>query len=102
MKVKLLKKIRKKYGWFINKYGFPVLVNHQKKTANVIDESYYKDYFGMKQSEEIMDLKVSIYLVCYRLMKTIMMKEFGYSFEHINYTRAKNLSRKNKCLTTIR
>ena len=40
MKVKLLKKLRKRYAWYFNKNKFPVLIDHKKRSVTIYDLDY--------------------------------------------------------------
>jgi hypothetical protein len=40
MKTKLLKKVRRRYGWYINYLGFPVLVDYTLANVRVYMERY--------------------------------------------------------------
>lgn len=88
MKIKLLKKIRKRFSWYLTKNGFPVLINHSTKNAQVIDLEYLKSYY--KYSNEDVEVNVTIPHTewAFRCMLHIMVKEFGYSYNNMIYRTA--------------
>ena len=97
MKVKLLKKVRKKYNWYLNSEGFPVLMDYRKKEVSVIDLDYYKRYFKYDSIQEVKDsIQVPEKVVCWRLLLTIMLKDFGYTIGNRWYKIAINKSKRHK------
>jgi hypothetical protein len=95
MKVKLLKKIRKKYNWYFNKEGFPVLINHYKQTATI----YNVELACLKTDTKVEDvqkvIEVPLTTWCLRIMKRDILGIYGYSFDRSIYKIAKrNYKRK--------
>ena len=95
MKVKLLKKIRKKYNWYFNKDGFPVLINHHKQTATVYNLELACKLTSTKIEDVPKVIEVSNTVWCLRLMKRDILGIYGYSFDKFIYKMAKrNYKRK--------
>ncbi len=83
MKVKLLKKIRRRYDWYINKAGNPVLFDKYKVKVLVIDEDFYKELYPVKTeplTDEPIEGKWSKNTVLFNVMLDVMFKAFGYSY----------------------
>jgi hypothetical protein len=97
MKTKLLRKVRKRYGWYLNKSGFPVLLDHSKKEVSIIDLDFYKTYFKYESIQDVRDsIQVSEQEVCWRLLLTIMLETYGFSYSSRWYRIAVNKSKKHK------
>lgn len=97
MQVKLLKKVRKRYNWYLNSNGFPVLMDHRKKEVTVIDLEYYRTYFKYETIQEVKEaIQVPEQTVCWRLLLTIMLKDFGYTIGNRWYRIAMNKSKRHK------
>ena len=95
MKVKLLKKIRKKYNWYFNKEGFPVLINHDKQTATVYNLELACLITNTKIEEVAIKIEVAPTIWCLRLMKRDILGIYGYSFDKSVYKIAiRNYKRK--------
>lgn len=82
MKVKLLKKIRKRFDWYINTKGNPVLYNKNTEKFLVIDEEHYKKKFGedaLVNTENTYPVKT----ILFNYMLDLMFRTFGHSYgEH--------------------
>lgn len=104
MNIKLLKKIRKRWDWYINTNEYPVLIDHLKKTANVIDIEYALNWKDCKTLEEV-HLEVSPQEWCWRIMKDTMLKPYNLGYNSWIYKTAVRRSKvknrnKNAKLTT--
>jgi hypothetical protein len=95
MKVKLLKKIRKRFSWYIGVSGSPVLVDHKNKTIKKINESFYRKYVDSLEGP-IKGLEIPLEEACFRLLKTFMLKPYNFDYGDINYNKAKNLAKRHK------
>lgn len=86
MKVKLLKKLRKKYSWYFNKDKFPVLLNHELKTVIVYDVDECASRFTNKTKEVLLkEIEVEHHVWALRIMKRDILSRYGYSIEYSNY-----------------
>jgi len=95
MKVKLLKKLRKRYNWYFNDDGFPVLIDHYNKNITIYD----LEYLTHKLKYTIQDLeakvKVSHTEWALRWLKTDILKDYGWSV-HKSFYRKANKNYKSK------
>lgn len=83
MKVKLLKKIRRRYDWYINTKGNPVLYNKLTENYLVIDEEYYKKKFGQDSLLHLVIGEGGIWstkTVLFNYMLDLMFRTFGHSY----------------------
>ena len=93
MKVKLLKKIRRRFKYWRNSKGKFFLMDHKHKKITKIDMQFAKDnqyYRGKKY------LKVSKEEFLFRILKSKMLNPFGYYFNDTLYNKFKR--RKNLTL----
>ena len=96
MKVKLLKKIRKRFDWYINSKGFPILIDKRKKDSLILDLDEVKNYYRVDDDFIEKKLQVSVEEWSWRCLKNRILKPFGFSFGNINYTKAVRRSKINK------
>ena len=88
MKTKLLKKLHKRYNWYFNKDGFPVLIDHIKKEAFVYDVEFLCNRFGYKVEDLPTLVKVPLTEWALRNLKMDILKEYGWSMRRCNYKAA--------------
>jgi hypothetical protein len=88
MKVKLLKKLRKRYNWYFNNDGFPVLIDHYNKNVTIYDLEYltYKLKYTIQDLEA--KVKVSHTEWALRWLKTDILKDYGWSVHKSFYKKA--------------
>jgi hypothetical protein len=68
MKVKLLKKLRKRYSWYINTDGDPVLINHRTRSVTLFDIKYCAELYKMSVEERRKTLEISEDIFKFRLL----------------------------------
>ena len=91
MKIKLLKKIRKRYNWYFNKEKYPVLIDHKKKIAKVYDLEY------CCKVEDIEVKSVQIFIGCkktewaLRIMKRDILSQYGWKISRVLYKQANRI-----------
>lgn len=80
MKVKLLRKIRKRFAWYKSTTGNLVLIDHEAQRSMIVDaELLKKDYTNLKD-EEITET------VLFNYLKSLMARPFVENFmTKINY-----------------
>jgi hypothetical protein len=91
MKTKLLRKIRKRFGYYFRKHdGRPVLVDLKKKNhLSYNDETLYI-YAGVKTEEEFQKkVEVDKDEYAWRCLKGVMYDAFGYSYSDVMFNYAK-------------
>lgn len=76
MKVKLLKKIKKRYNWYFNKAKYPILIDHLSKKAVIYDLEYCIERSGVK----IEDVKCEHTEWALRLLKQDILTKYGWFF----------------------
>ena len=98
MKAKLLKRIRKRFDYYFNKDGEPILIDLSKKEYILINMVFYRQYGNFNSIE---DARKSITLsnekeVLWRLLKDTMLRPFGYKYGNLrfNYARRRGIYRK--------
>jgi len=78
MKTKLLRKIRKRFGYYFNKNGWPVLVDHKRETVFIINADEVLRHSDCKTTEEYaLRNEVPMELYAWRLLKL----KIGQPFE---------------------
>lgn len=98
MKVKLLKKIRKRFDWYINSSGSPILIDKVKRTSSLIDYKSILIHIN-KNEDYLKTIEVDLKEWEWRWLKISMIEEFGYNYNNIIYTSCLNLSKtKNRSL----
>lgn len=101
MKTKLLRKIRKRFDWYINSKGFPVLLDKAKKSVVVIDVPYLKDFFDMSDKDVTEQVEVRLEEWAWRNLKNKILQPFGYNMGNFYYKIAVRKSRtKNYALAS--
>lgn len=83
MKVKLLKKIRKRFDWYIDKNGVPILIDKKKKISTRINVNWCKEYLNYTDKDVAEKINVSMEEWCWRWLKTRMLQPFGYNWAEI-------------------
>jgi hypothetical protein len=85
MKIKLLKKLRKRYNWYFNKDKFPVLIDHSNKTATIYDIEYLAE--RAKYTLEDIEVKVKVNHTewAIRYLKMDILKEWGWKYDRCVY-----------------
>jgi hypothetical protein len=100
MKTKLLRKIRKRYDWFFNKDGFPVLIDNFKKIVTIYDFEYMCNYYEFSLEDVKEKVKVSHQEWAIRRLKLDILGNYGFSMNRGNYRLAKRIY-KNKLSKTL-
>lgn len=85
MKVKLLKKLRKRYNWYFNKDKFPILIDHLREKATVYDLDYLMNRFDYSLEKVKENVKVDHTEWALRWLKTDILGYYGWSMSRINY-----------------
>lgn len=88
MKTKLLKKLKKKYDWYFNKDGFPVLINHYTKTVVIYDYEFCCNrlHYSHEQAKEM--VKVPLQEWALRHFKKDILTVWGWRFDRSVYKKA--------------
>lgn len=90
MKVKLLKKVRKKYNWYISEKGFPVLINHYKKDVTIVNLEWCCNKVNYKIEDVPKLITVSPEEWTWRWLKQLMLAEYGWSMGGVLYKKLRN------------
>lgn len=90
MKTKLLKKLHKRYSWYFNKEGFPVLLNHKKERVILYDIEYCMNLNNYTPEDVLVKIKVPYQEWALRIMKRDILTSFGWDIERVRYKIAKN------------
>lgn len=85
MKTKLLKKIRKRYEWYFNNDGFPVLIDHYKKSVTLYDVEYCTTRFNYKVEDLPTIVKVPLQEWAIRILKTDILSQYGWNISNVRY-----------------
>ena len=85
MRTKLLKKLRKRYGWYFNNDGFPVLLNHYEKTVTLYDVEYLCERAKYKVEDLPTIIKVPLTEWALRHLKMDILKDYGWEFSRVRY-----------------
>lgn len=85
MKTKLLKEIRKRYEWYFNNDGFPVLIDHYKKIVTLYDVEYCTTRFGYKVDDLPTIVKVPLQEWAIRILKTDILGQYGWNINNVRY-----------------
>lgn len=94
MKTKLLKKIRKRFIWYINSEGFPVIIDKKEKSFGTINLTSLKKYYNYTDDSWKDEIEIDIKEWAWRNLKQRMLKPFGFNITQIWYNKAIRLSRK--------
>jgi len=92
MKTKLLKKIRKRFDWYITPGGNYVIIDKKLEKTHLLDLKKALNYADFKKE----DLGVSEDTFIWRITKEIMTIPFGYKFEDIFFKRSVQKFNKTK------
>jgi hypothetical protein len=94
MKIKLLKKLKKRYSWYFNKTKYPVLIDHLLKKAIVYDLEYCLE----KDNFKIEELKCEHTEYALRILKKDILTKYGWNYgERVNrfsYNKANSIYNK--------
>jgi len=85
MRTKLLKKIRKRYEWYFNNDGYPVLIDHYKKLVTLYDVEYCAKRYGYKVEDLPILIKVPLQEWAIRILKTDILGEYGWTIGKVRY-----------------
>jgi len=88
MKVKLLKKLRKRYNWYFNKDNFPVLIDHHYKNVTIYDLEYCMGVVKYTLQDVEAKVKVSHTEWALRFLKSDILKDYGWSTQKSLYKKA--------------
>jgi hypothetical protein len=95
MKVKLLKKLHKKYSWYFNNDKFPVLIIHSQKTVRLYDLEYLTNRFNYSLEDIKEKVKVDHTEWALRCLKLDIIDQFGWDMSKVRYKLAvRNYKRK--------
>lgn len=87
MKVKLLKKVRKRYNWYFNNDKFPVLIDHHTKSCRVYDIEYLSWFYKYSLDDIKVKVKVQTHEWALRTLKTDILGEYGWRINRYFYRR---------------
>ena len=98
MKVKLLKKIRKRFGYYFRKSdGYPVLVDYKQRKHAIFSPKYLPELNGYSSEEEMMKkVEIDLKEYAWRCMKERMLKPFGLRYEDLVFNRLKRHCKGNR------
>lgn len=85
MKVKLLKKLHKKYSWYFNKDGFPVLIDHIEESVTLYDLEYMSNLTGYTLEDIKEKVKVSHTEWALRTLKRDILSKYNWSITKVRY-----------------
>jgi hypothetical protein len=85
MKVKLLKKIRKRFSYYFRKDGTLVLVDHHKKRPIIYDLANVLAMRNMTPEDFTKQVHIPEQQWLWRMLKDDMLKPFGYTYLDIMY-----------------
>ena len=85
MKTKLLRKIRKRYQWYFNKDGYPVLLDMMEETAKLYDLEYCVSFHKYKMEDLPNLIKVSYTEWALRHLKMDILSQHGWSMKRVNF-----------------
>jgi hypothetical protein len=88
MKVKLLKKLRKRYNWYFNNDNFPVLIDHHYKKVTIYDLEYCMNMVKYTLQDVEIKVKVSHDEWALRHLKTDILGKYGWSTQKSIYRKA--------------
>jgi hypothetical protein len=88
MKVKLLKKLRKRYNWYFNNDNFPVLIDHYKKSVRIYDLEYVSALNRYTLDDVKQKVKVSHDEWVLRCLKTDILGKYGWNIQNSFYKKA--------------
>lgn len=82
MKIKLLKKIRKRYSWWFNDVGSLLYIDHKIKEVHVVNSSWVKKYAPIHNFEEN---------EFWQIFQRWILYQYGYRFQKRIYRKAKRI-----------
>lgn len=85
MKVKLLKKLRKRYNWYFNKDNFPVLIDHTEQEVTLYDLEYMCNLFDYTLEDVKQKVKISHTEWALRCLKKDILDEYGWTISRVRY-----------------
>ena len=88
MKVKLLKKLRKRYSWYFNNDNFPVLIDHYNKSARIYDLELVSALNKYTLEDVKQKVKVNHDEWALRHLKTDILGKYGWSMQNSIYKQA--------------
>jgi hypothetical protein len=88
MKVKLLKKLRKRYDWYFNKNKFPVLIDHKKRSVTIYDLDYLMNRLSYTEESIKQRVQVEHDEWALRWLKTDLLKDYGWDIKRTWYRQA--------------
>jgi hypothetical protein len=88
MKVKLLKKLRKRYAWYFNKNKFPVLIDHKKRSVTIYDLDYLMNKLSYTEEDIKQRVQVEHHEWALRWLKTDLLDEYGWKVNKSMYRKA--------------
>jgi hypothetical protein len=88
MKVKLLKKLRKRYAWYFNKNKFPVLIDHKKRSVTIYDLDYLMNKLSYTEEDIKQRIQVEHHEWALRWLKTDLLGNYGWKFNKSIYRKA--------------
>jgi hypothetical protein len=95
VKTKLLRKLRKRFGYYFNIHGWPVLVDHTLQKVFIINQDDVMDHAQVKNMAEYMErIEVDMKTYSWRLLKTHMGKAFHVDLlQHTMYKQARKYAK---------
>ena len=88
MKVKLLKKLHKRYNWYFNNDNFPVLIDHDNKSVRIYDLEYLTKCNEYTLHDVKEKVKVSHHEWALRHLKTDILGQYGWNISKVFYGKA--------------
>jgi hypothetical protein len=85
MRTKLLKKLHKTYDWYFNNDGFPLLINHYKKSVTLYDVEYLCQRMNYKMEDLPKLIQVPHTEWALRAMKLDILQEYGWNMSRVRY-----------------
>jgi hypothetical protein len=85
MRTKLLKKLHKTYDWYFNNDGFPLLINHYKKSVTLYDVEYLCQRMNYKVEDLPTLVQVPHTEWALRMMKLDILQEYGWEMSRVRY-----------------
>ena len=95
MKVKLLKNLRKRYEWYFNTDGYPILLDHLTQRVTIYDIEYLCQRRNYRVEDLPTIVKCPLTEWAWRFVKFDILSYYGWSFDHVQYKKAlRKLNRK--------
>lgn len=93
MKAKLLRKIRKRYGWYFTSDDDLVLVDNHKKECTFINKKFLSRHYAWSEDDFLL-MEISMKELKWRCGKDIMLNSFGRKYADVFYNITKRKSEK--------